>query len=194
MWWLGAVALLVVLWMALVRRDWRAWVALAGYAAVYLPWFAYAHRTIFTFYAIALAPYVALTLVLAIAWLTGLLPPLHGPARRPAEVPAAVDDDGVASLPTGGTGADAPAPAGPVRTGSTAATALAEADDALAGEEAATDDDGGHHAPGTRVGHGVLAVVCLLAVAAFAYFWPVWTGETVPYELWRSRMWLGSWV
>src|SRR5690606_24749669 len=87
-WWVGLAALAVVLWMAVVRRDWRAWVALAGYAATYLPWFAYAHRTIFTFYAIALAPYVALTIVLAVAWVGGLLPPRPRPAPPPRRAPA----------------------------------------------------------------------------------------------------------
>src|SRR5690606_7043932 len=93
-WWLGLLALVAILWMAIARRDWRAWVVLAGYAAVYVPWLAYAHRTIFTFYAIALAPYVALAVVVAVAWVAGLLPPLHGPARRPGEVPVEDDNDG----------------------------------------------------------------------------------------------------
>lgn len=77
-WWLGALGLLVVGWAALVRRDWRAWTVLAGYSATYLPWFAYSHRTIFTFYTVALAPYVALALVFAIAWAGGMLPARHG--------------------------------------------------------------------------------------------------------------------
>ncbi|MFC4554017.1 dolichyl-phosphate-mannose--protein mannosyltransferase [Georgenia faecalis] len=81
-WWLGALALLVVLWAALRHRDWRAWAILAGYGATYLPWFAYSHRTIFTFYAVVLVPFVVLALVFAIAWLTGMLPPL--PAGRAA--------------------------------------------------------------------------------------------------------------
>ena len=158
-WWVGLAALGVVLWMALVRRDWRAWVAVAGYAATYLPWFAYAHRTIFTFYAIALAPYVALTVVLALAWVGGLLPPLPRPARRPGELP----DDDAPVLPD---------------------------DDAPAAPPSGADED----APAGRSGHLLLAVVCVAAVAAFVYFWPLWTGGTVPYEVWRSHMWLGSWI
>ena len=69
-WWGGAVALLVVLWWALRRRDWRAWAILAGYAAMYLPWFTYSapfsNRTIFTFYTVAFAPFVALALAYAL--------------------------------------------------------------------------------------------------------------------------------
>ncbi len=70
-WWGAALALLLVLWAALRRGDWRAWAILAGYAATYLPWFAYAHRTIFTFYTVALVPFVALTLTFAIGALLG---------------------------------------------------------------------------------------------------------------------------
>jgi len=75
-WWGGALALLLVLWAAFWRRDWRAWAILAGYAATYLPWFAYMDRTIFTFYTVALAPFVALTLTFGLGMLLG-------PARWP---------------------------------------------------------------------------------------------------------------
>src|SRR5699024_6768592 len=180
-WWLGIVALAVVLWMAVVRRDWRAWVALAGYGATYLPWLAYTHRTIFTFYTIALAPYVALALVLAIAWVTGLLPPLHRPARRSGDVPPA--DDGAPHLDP-----DSWAP-GAHRAGSSPAPG---GDDDAAQDPDVVQESG---APRTgRPGHLVLGVVCLLAVAAFVYFWPVWTGATISYDEWHSHMWLGSWV
>jgi dolichyl-phosphate-mannose--protein O-mannosyl transferase len=67
-WWLGIVALLVVLWWWAVRRDWRAGAIVAGVAAGYLPWFVYQDRTIYTFYAVAFEPWV----VLAIAFGAGL--------------------------------------------------------------------------------------------------------------------------
>ncbi|WP_324615155.1 dolichyl-phosphate-mannose--protein mannosyltransferase [Nesterenkonia sedimenti] len=39
-------------------------------------------------------------------------------------------------------------------------------------------------------------VLCfvLLAIAVSAYFWPLWTAEIIPYEQWRQRMWLQSWI
>ncbi|HLS49871.1 MAG TPA: phospholipid carrier-dependent glycosyltransferase [Actinomycetaceae bacterium] len=135
-WWVGVLALAVVAWAAIVGREWRAWVVLAGYAATYLPWFAYAHRTIFTFYTIALVPYVALAIVVALAWLGGLIP-------------------------------------------SAARTS----------EGAVTDGRGR-----TRVAWGAIATVCALAAVAALYFWPVWSGQTIPYEQWSGYMWLGSWV
>ncbi|MFH5824440.1 phospholipid carrier-dependent glycosyltransferase [Georgenia sp. AZ-5] len=37
-------------------------------------------------------------------------------------------------------------------------------------------------------------IVVGLAVVAAVFFWPVWTGQTIPYEAWRLRMWLPSWI
>lgn len=70
-WWGAALALLLVLWAAVRRRDWRAWAILAGYAGGYLPWFFYAHRTIFTFYAVAFVPFVVLALTYGLGELMG---------------------------------------------------------------------------------------------------------------------------
>ncbi len=177
-WWLGALGLLAVLWMAFVRRDWRAWVALAGYAATYLPWFAYAHRTIFTFYTIALAPYVALTLVLAVAWVTGLLPPLHGTARA-GSGPSTDDDADTTPAPDG-----ALEPPGSRPADGSLATAVVVAE----------EEDAEPAGRSPRLGYLTLGLVCLAAVVAFAYFWPVWTGATISYDFWRAHMWLGSWI
>jgi dolichyl-phosphate-mannose--protein O-mannosyl transferase len=77
-WWLGTVALVVAAVWLVVRRDWRAGAALSGVVAGWLPWFAYAHRTIFTFYSIAFTPWVILTLVLVL----GLLVQSEDPRRR----------------------------------------------------------------------------------------------------------------
>ena len=32
------------------------------------------------------------------------------------------------------------------------------------------------------------------AVALSAFFLPVWTAEQIPYEQWRLRMWMNSWI
>jgi len=39
-----------------------------------------------------------------------------------------------------------------------------------------------------------VAVVVLLVVAVSAFFYPVWTAWVIPYDHWRLRMWLPSWV
>ncbi|MFD9463392.1 dolichyl-phosphate-mannose--protein mannosyltransferase [Streptomyces sp. NPDC060027] len=41
------------------------------------------------------------------------------------------------------------------------------------------------------VGAGVLV---LLIAWNFIYFWPIYTGQAIPIDQWRSRMWLDTWV
>ncbi|MGO3315334.1 MAG: dolichyl-phosphate-mannose--protein mannosyltransferase, partial [Brachybacterium tyrofermentans] len=77
-WWLGTLAVLITLVIAIVRFDGRAWAALAGIAAGYLPWLLYTDRTIFTFYAVVFEPW----LILCLAYVLGLL---IGPARADSE-------------------------------------------------------------------------------------------------------------
>ena len=68
-WWFGTAALVAALWWALRRRDGVAAILAVGVLAGWLPWLLYADRPIFTFYAIALLPFLALTL----AWGVGRL-------------------------------------------------------------------------------------------------------------------------
>lgn len=80
LWWGGCVALLVCLWMWLVKRDWRAGAILSGIVATWVPWLFFTERTTFAFYAAAIAPF----LVLAVAYGLGLIigPRDSSPARR----------------------------------------------------------------------------------------------------------------
>ena len=52
--------------------------------------------------------------------------------------------------------------------------------------------------PGGRLGRrgGALAVIAftLVVLAVSVFFVPVWTGEVIPCEHWRWRMWLSSWI
>ncbi|MGP7960280.1 dolichyl-phosphate-mannose--protein mannosyltransferase [Sanguibacter sp. A247] len=65
-WWLGTAALvLAVVWVTW-RKDWRGVAVLSGLLAGWAPWLLYAHRTIFTFYTIAFAPWVYLALGYAV--------------------------------------------------------------------------------------------------------------------------------
>lgn len=77
-WWLGTLAVLITLVIAIVRFDGRAWAALAGIAAGYLPWLMYMDRTIFTFYAVVFEPW----LILCLAYVLGLI---IGPADADKE-------------------------------------------------------------------------------------------------------------
>ena len=40
----------------------------------------------------------------------------------------------------------------------------------------------------------VLAVLCCFALLLAVFFYPVWAAEVIPYEQWRWRMWLPSWI
>ena len=58
-WWGAIVGLLLMVWLLISRRDWRAGAILTAVAAGWLPWFWYADhngRTMFYFYAVAFVP------------------------------------------------------------------------------------------------------------------------------------------
>ncbi|SDI22740.1 dolichyl-phosphate-mannose--protein mannosyltransferase [Arthrobacter cupressi] len=40
----------------------------------------------------------------------------------------------------------------------------------------------------------LVALIVVLAVLVSAYFYPVWTAETISYQDWRMRMWMPSWI
>jgi dolichyl-phosphate-mannose-protein mannosyltransferase len=45
------------------------------------------------------------------------------------------------------------------------------------------------------VGAVILGAYVLVVAACFAYFYPIYTGEIIPYSDWSARMWLGSrWI
>ncbi|MFW7414511.1 dolichyl-phosphate-mannose--protein mannosyltransferase [Demequina sp. SO4-18] len=62
-WWAGVAVLLFALWRVLRRRDLLAATLVVGVLAGWLPWLPYSHRTIFTFYTVAIAPFMVLLLV-----------------------------------------------------------------------------------------------------------------------------------
>lgn len=78
-WWGATAGLLVVAFMWLFGRDWRAGAALAGIAAGWLPWFLYQTRTIYSFYAVAFVPWLVLVVVYCLALVLGST---HASLRR----------------------------------------------------------------------------------------------------------------
>jgi len=61
-WWMGLAALCFAIWRFLVHRDRLGIVLAVGIFVSWLPWIPYAHRTIFTFYAVTMVPFVVMTL------------------------------------------------------------------------------------------------------------------------------------
>ncbi|MBH0110707.1 phospholipid carrier-dependent glycosyltransferase [Salinibacterium sp. NG22] len=43
-------------------------------------------------------------------------------------------------------------------------------------------------------GLGVVAVFVVVAIAVSVFFWPLWTGQTIDYDLLRLRWWLPTWI
>ncbi|WP_229054970.1 dolichyl-phosphate-mannose--protein mannosyltransferase [Aeromicrobium sp. Leaf350] len=69
-WWLGSAAVVACAAMWLWERAWRYGLVLAMIAALWLPWFRYDDRPIFSFYAVTMLPFiiVAICLVLRDVW------------------------------------------------------------------------------------------------------------------------------
>ncbi|HEX5534567.1 MAG TPA: phospholipid carrier-dependent glycosyltransferase [Actinomycetales bacterium] len=55
---------------------------------------------------------------------------------------------------------------------------------------------GPRKAPPRRRVIGAVAAgsVVVLAVLCFAYFWPIYSAEVIPYAQWHARMWFPSWI
>ena len=45
-----------------------------------------------------------------------------------------------------------------------------------------------------QTGIAVVAGFLVLVIAAAWWFYPIWTGQVIPYDQWRLRMWFQSWV
>ena len=64
MWWLAVPVLGYAAWRSLIRFDWRYAVALTGYCAGWLPWFADIGRQMYFFYAMTMAPFLVMLIAL----------------------------------------------------------------------------------------------------------------------------------
>ena len=70
-WWGATAGMLVVAFLWLLGRDWRAGAALSGIVAGWLPWFLYQTRTIYSFYAVAFVPWLVLVVVCCLGLVLG---------------------------------------------------------------------------------------------------------------------------
>jgi dolichyl-phosphate-mannose-protein mannosyltransferase len=81
-WWFGTIAALwaVVAWVS--RRDWRYGLVTVGVAVTWLPWLRYDDRPIFSYYAVAILPFLVLGATLLLGEVLGRAD--AGPRRRAA--------------------------------------------------------------------------------------------------------------
>ncbi len=71
LWWAGVLALFHQLWRWIARRDWRSGAVLGGFAAGWVPWLFFQHRTVFEFYSIVFEPFVMMALALSLGVVLG---------------------------------------------------------------------------------------------------------------------------
>ena len=71
LWWIGVLALALVVVATARFLDWRAGLIVTGYCATWMPWLIYADRTIFTFYTVVLTPFVVLSLIYVLGVMRG---------------------------------------------------------------------------------------------------------------------------
>ena len=191
-WWAAFVAVFVVVAYVALKRDWRGWVVLAGYIGLYLPWFMYWDRTIFTFYTVAFVPFVVLALTVALGWGIGLL-----------------DGDGVVTAGSGGSAGSGSAGAtGSAGAAGADASAGYASDDVAAKETNAKgnlkDELGTYLGGGQVLGKDyepsmfmglILTGIIALAAVVFAFlWWPIWTAQVVDYNFWLWHMLFKSWI
>ena len=196
-WWAAFVAVFVVVAYVALKRDWRGWVVLAGYIGLYLPWFMYWDRTIFTFYTVAFVPFVVLALTVALGWGIGLL-----------------DGDGVVTAGSGGSAGSGSAGATGSAGAAGADAAGTDASDGSASDDVATketnaqgdlkDKLGAYLGGGQVLGKDyepsmfmglILTGIIVLAAVVFAFlWWPIWTAQVVDYNFWLWHMLFKSWI
>lgn len=200
-WWAAFVAVFVVVAYVALKRDWRGWVVLAGYIGLYLPWFMYWDRTIFTFYTVAFVPFVVLALTVALGWGIGLL-----------------DGDGVVTAGSGGSAgsgsAGATGSAGAAGRSGEADAAGADASDGSASDDVAAKETnaqgdlkdklgaylgggqvlGKDYDPSMFMGLILTGIIALAAVVFAFLWWPIWTAQVVDYNFWLWHMLFKSWI
>jgi dolichyl-phosphate-mannose--protein O-mannosyl transferase len=68
LWWAGIFAIAITVGLFITNRDRVSAFILAGIAGTYLPWFFIQNRTTFYFYAIAIFPFIVLSLINVFNW------------------------------------------------------------------------------------------------------------------------------
>lgn len=88
-WWAGVLAIGYQLWRWIAHRDWRSGAVLGAIAAGWIPWLLFPDRTIFTFYAVVIAPFLVAALTLSLAAVASPDRAPHGRSNAPRVVAVA---------------------------------------------------------------------------------------------------------
>ena len=184
-WWAAFVAVFVVVAYVALKRDWRGWVVLAGYIGLYLPWFMYWDRTIFTFYTVAFVPFVVLALTVALGWGIGLL-------DGDGVVTAGSGSAGAAGADTAGTDASDGDVSDDVATKET--NAQGDLKDKLGAYLGGGQVLGKDYEPSMFMGLILTGIIALAAVVFACLWWPIWTAQVVDYNFWLWHMLFRSWI
>lgn len=192
LWWGALVALVVVAFIWIILRDWRAGAILLGFLAGWLTWFpsAFNERTMFLFYATPLIPFMVLAVVLVLGYLIGPAP--AGVAGAHAARPGERGFDGGLDDQFGG---------------NVDGDVDGDVDGEFDGYELPGQyEEGGSPAVATRpepvpaaerrrlLGAAAAGAFMLVVLVNFAYFHPILSAETIPYDSWHDRIWFQSWV
>ena len=65
-WWAGALAIAIVVYLAVTRRHTASLPITVAFAAGWVPWLFFTERTVFTFYSVVFIPYTAMALALVL--------------------------------------------------------------------------------------------------------------------------------
>lgn len=74
LWWVSLPMLAWALWRSVTRRDWRYAAVFVGYCAGFLPWFLDLDREMYFFYAVPMAPFLAMGVALVLGDILGPAP------------------------------------------------------------------------------------------------------------------------
>lgn len=176
-WWAAFVAVFVVVAYVALKRDWRGWVVLAGYIGLYLPWFMYWDRTIFTFYTVAFVPFVVLALTVALGWGIGLL-----------------DGDGVVTAGSAGAGTGASDGSASDDVAAKETNTQGNLKDELGAYLGGGQVLGKDYDPSMFMGLILTGIIALAAVVFAFLWWPIWTAQVVDYNFWLWHMLFKSWI
>jgi dolichyl-phosphate-mannose--protein O-mannosyl transferase len=86
-WWAGTLAILQQIWLWVTKRDGRAIAIVVMFLSAWAPWLLFQERTVFSFYAIVMLPYMSLALASACGQIIG---PVFASGRKRAKRALAV--------------------------------------------------------------------------------------------------------